>query len=495
MQQISLRENLTYLLSTLLLIASFSSIASTNNQNVYSKASNEVLIKKTDEIIKLYTDPDWFSGSVVIFKDNKVIYDKSFGLADIEKKVKNTSSTRTRIGSINKHFTAALIMQKVQSGQLSLDDKLEKFQLGFPKNVANKITVRHLLKHTSGFADIFNREYYETYRSLKTINDKLPLLRNKSLISEPGKEFNYSNYGYIVLGAILEKIEQKSFQAIITDNILNIIKADNTVYDLTENIDNKAKSYHFSPLGEKIDRTSRLENLTPDGGMYSTPYDLALFYSKLFYSNQLLNDQSKAMMKNHYKETIKPWAEFLGSDKTKIISYGGGPGVSAAVEVLIKDKFMVIALANTDGVVAERITQRVTEVYQGKEYKKVILPLGIFAKSLLDKKGSAYFIENAKHEFYQAGYNDFKSRSLKFTARPLNKLGFSLINNNQIDKAISVFIVNTKLFPTEPNTFDSLALAYEKIGDKTKALTNYKQALLLDSNLESAKEALLRLSQ
>jgi CubicO group peptidase (beta-lactamase class C family) len=472
----------------LLLTNAANTSATTGNKNTDLKVSNEILINKTDEIIKQYTDPGWFSGSLVIFKGDKVIYDKSFGLADIDKKVKNTSATKVRIGSINKHFTAALVMQQIQSGKISLDDTLAKFELGFPKNIAEKITVRHLLKHTSGFADIFNNEYFKTYQSLKTINDKLPLLIDKPLISEPGKKYNYSNYGYIVLGAILEKLENKNFQLIINENILKVIKADNTSYALTDNVNNKAKSYQFTPIGKKIDRTSRLENITPDGGMYSTPYDLALFYSKLLYSNQLLNDQSKAIMSNRYKESIKPWSEFLNSDKARWRSYGGGPGVSAAVEVLVKDQLMVIALANTDEVVAERITQRVIEVYQGKQYKKVMLPLGLFAKILLDKKGEIYFLDNAKREFLQAGYDDYGPR-------PLNKLGHALIDNNQVNHAISIFIANTKIFPEEPNTFDSLAYAYEKTENNQKALLNYKKALSLDLDFKSAKEAILRLKQ
>ena len=149
---------------------------------------------------------------------------------------------------------------------------------------------------------------------------------------------------------------------------------------------------------------------------------------------------------------------------------------------------MVIALANTDDVVAERITQRVIEVYQGKQYKKVTLPLGLFAIKLLEEKGDIYFIENAKQEFLRAGYDDI-------TPRPLNKLGFALIEKNQLNQAISVFIANTKIFPQEPNTFDSLAFAYEKAEDKAKALLNYQKALSLDSNFESAKEAVLRLNQ
>lgn len=444
----------------------------TLQNKIETLTSNELLINKTDEIIKQYTDAGWFSGSLVIFKQDKVIYDKSFGLADIENKIKNTSATKTRIGSINKHFTAALVMQKIQSGKISLDDKLEKFELGFPKHIAEKITVRHLLQHRAGFADIFSNEYFETYSSLKTIDDKLPLLIDKPLISEPGAKFNYSNYGYIVLGAILEKLDKKSFQLIIQENILTIIKADNTKYALTENVEDKAKSYHFSPLGQKIDRTDRLENITPDGGMYSTPYDLALFYSKLLYSNQLLSDESKSLMINGYKESIKPWSEFLNSDTAKWTSYGGGPGVSAAVEILIKDRVMVIALANTDDVVAERISQRVVEVYQRKQYKKVMLPLGIFAIKLLDEKGNIYFVENAKREFLEAGYK-------KFAPRPLNKLGFALIENNQLDHAISVFSTNTKLFPADGNLQDSLGEAYLKAGLLKLAVKSFDRAIEL----------------
>jgi CubicO group peptidase (beta-lactamase class C family) len=435
-------------------------------------SADELLVNKTDEIIKQYTDVDWFSGSVVIFKEDKVIYDKSFGYADIENKVNNTSAMKIRIGSINKHFTAALVMQKIQSGDLSLDDKLEKFGLGFPKDIAKKITIRHLLQHRAGFADIFNNEYFKTYRSLKSINDKIPLLLDKPLISKPGTKFNYSNYGYIVLVAILEKIEKKNFQQIINENILNVIKADNTKYDLTENVIDKARSYNFTPLGKKIDKTDSLENITPDGGMYSTPYDLALFYSKLLYSNELLNDASKAMIINGYKESTKPWSEFLESNTARWRSYGGGPGVSAAVEVLIKDKLMVIALANTDDVVAERISQRVVEVYQGKQYKKVMLPQGLFATKLLEEKGHVYFVDNAKREFLQAGY-DNKS------ARPLNKLGFAFIENNQLDQAISVFTANTKIFPADGNLQDSLGEAYLKAGSLKLAAKSFERAIEL----------------
>lgn len=480
-------KNVLYAAAACLLLTAAACASNLDNSIVHqSNEANERLVLKTDEIVKRYVESNWFSGSVVILKSGEVIYDKSFGFADIENGIANTSNTKIRIGSINKHYTAVLVMQKVQSGQMTLDDTLDKFELGFPAVIAEKITVRHLLRHTSGFADIFNDEYMRTYQKLKTINDKLPLLIDKPLISVPGEKYNYSNYGYIVLGAILEKVENKPFKSIIENNILSVIGAKNTDYALTDQVDGKALSYRFSPTGKKVNSTHMLENLTPDGGMYSTPYDLALFYSKLFYSNELINDEMKAIMGNGYKQRDRVWSQILESDKAKWSSYGGGPGVSAAVEVLIKDKLLVMVLANTDGLVAEHISQRIVDVYKKKEYEAIELPMGLFAANILKDKGRDYLLANPKQIFADAGYKNIKPR-------PLNKLGFALMNEGEHKNALAVFITNTKLFPNEPNAFDSLAYAYEKAGDKANAIANYKVALSLDSNFKSALEGLARL--
>lgn len=441
--------------SAILLLSSGTIYASGSNNIQDEGAANKALISKTDEIIKQYTAPGWFSGSVMILRGKDVIYDKSFGYSDIEEKVKNTSNTKIRIGSINKHYTATLVLQKVQSGSLSLDDTLDKFDLGFEKDIAKKITVRHLLQHRAGFADMSILEYFRNYRKMKTINDKLPLLVNKPLNSEPGEEYNYSNYGYIVLGAILEKLEEKSFKEIIADNLIDVIDAKNTIYDLTENVKGKAQSYQFNALGQKVNRTSRLENITPDGGMYATTYDIAHFYYELFYGEKLLNDNFKAVLGNGYKDSARTWSEILLSDKAQWSSYGGGQGVSAAAEIIIKDKLMVIVLANTDGNVAELISQRIADAYKTNDYEEITLPVGLFVNNLLNTKGSQYFADHAKEALFAAGYT-------KIGPRPLNKLGFALLDDKQTDKAISVFIANNKLFPDVAFTFDSMAMAIIK---------------------------------
>lgn len=247
----------------------------------------------------------------------------------------------------------------VQSGRLSLDDTLAKFELGFANEIASRVTVRQLLQHTSGFADVFTDEYIKTYRELKGINDKLPLLQDSQLIAEPGSEYHYSNYGYIVLGAILEKRENRPFQNILEDNILKVIGANNTDYKLTELVENKARSYQVAEDGSKTDKTDILENVTPDGGMYATASDIGLFYSKLLYSNELLNDKYKVIMATGYKNSDKSWTDILNSDTAHWNLYGGAPGVSAAVEVAIKERFIVVVLANTGNQVAERMSEKI----------------------------------------------------------------------------------------------------------------------------------------
>ena len=350
--------NLTVVVKALIMMLA------TLSQASFANPADQKIVEATEEIVSRYTKDEWFSGSIAIERDGQRFYSKSVGFADISKQIENRAQTKIRIGSINKHYTAVLILQKVQAGQLSLDDRLAKFSLGFSKEIGDQVTIRHLLRHTSGFDDLFNDEYLATYRSLLDINAKMPLLRDKPLLSKPGTQYKYSNYGYIVLGAILEKLEQKPFKQILENHIFTPIGVSDTHYELTDAVMGKARSYRYYTDRPKADKTDILENVTPDGGMYSTPNDIISFYSNLFYSNNLLNDEYKAVLASNYKTPTKAWSEIANSPTAAWSSYGGAPGVSAAAEILIKDKLIVVVLANTDGLVAEKISQEIVSTYK-----------------------------------------------------------------------------------------------------------------------------------
>lgn len=456
-------------------------------QNAFSQDLDGFL-ESVDNIVEPYADAGWFTGTVAIYHSDRVVYQRSDGYADVDARQPNTAETKIRIGSINKHYTAALILRLVQRGVFGLDDPLEKFDLGFPAEIAEKVTVRQLLGHRSGFEDLFTEEYINNYQTLKTIDDKLPLLMNSPLRFEPGTDQAYSNYGYIVLGAVIERTMGESFGEVLEDEILEPIGALHTDYALTDEVEDKALSYTYTWTGRKEDVTDRLENLTPDGGMYASASDLVRFFSALFYSDAIINDQMKILLMTGYRDTDRSWSDIVNDPKSIRVSYGGGPGVSAAVELLLRDRLFIVVLANTDGLVAERISQRITTAFRGEDPKAAQLPLSVFAYRYLLEAGDEAFLSGIGSKLQGAGYKDFSDR-------PLNKLGFELLDLGEEDQAISVFKANCELFPKEANTFDSLAYAYAGAGKTGLAIAYYEQALRVDPSFESARDGLKKLTQ
>lgn len=451
-------------------------------------ASKEDIARQAKAIARAYQDMGWFSGVVLLAEQGEPFYREAFGYADIEKKASNTLATKFRIGSINKDYTAVLVLQMVESGKLSLEDKLEQFRLGFPAEVAGKISIRQLLSHTAGFGDIFIPEYMNNIRAYKDINDILPLLRDEPLAYEPGTDQRYSNYGYIVLGAILEKASGKSFETLLRENIFNPLGAQNTHYQIAENIEGEARSYRFLLNGEKADHTGQLEYPTPDGGMYSTAAELLDFFQALFYTEKLISDESKALIFNDYASDGPAWEEIMEQDGAMQGFAGGGPGVSAVMMFLLKENLMCIVLANTDEDIAEEIARRIGQAAFGRPVKEARLPAGNYLYSALKKQGGEQFKKNLGTLLAEGGYESLSPMAL-------NRLGYRLLNQEKTQDAIEVFRINTDLYPGEANPWDSLAEAYLRAGDKEAALKYYRKALEVDPDFPSAKRMVKELGE
>lgn len=444
-------------------------------------ASREEIARQAKAIARAYHDMGWFSGVVLLADQGQPFYQEAFGYADIEAETPNTLSTKFRIGSINKDYTAVLVLQMVEAGMLSLDDKLEQFRLGFPAEAAGKITIRQLLSHTSGFADIFVPEYLDDIRAYKSIGDILPLLRDKPLAYEPGTDQQYSNYGYIVLGAILEKVSGKSYEYLLQENIFRILGAQNTHCRIAEEIEGEARSYRFTLSGEKEDHTSQLEYPTPDGGMYSTAAEQLDFFQALFYTDKLISDESKALIFNDYATDGPSWEEIMQLEGAMQGFAGGGPGVSAVVMFLLKENIMFIVLANTDGNIAEEIARRIGQAASGRAVEQARLPLENFLYAALKKEGGQQFRQHLKGLLDEGGYGSL-------TPMELNRLGYQLLGQEKKQDAIEVFRINTELFPNEANPWDSLAEAYLWAGDEESALKCYRKALEIDPDFPGARE-------
>ena len=210
---------------------------------------------KMDEYLNLLESKDKVMGTVSIFKDGKEVYTKSMGYASVENSIKNTSSTKYRIGSITKTYTATVIMKLVEDKKLSLETTIDKF---FPeiKN-SNKITIEMLLRHRSGIVNLTNVPEYNDYMYTKVSQEEM-IKKITALGSSfnPNEKFEYSNSNYILLGVIAEKTTKKGLGQLYTEYIMKPLGIKNEFYGAKIDIkNNEANSYVYANKWTKAGET------------------------------------------------------------------------------------------------------------------------------------------------------------------------------------------------------------------------------------------------
>lgn len=266
-----------------------------------------------------------------IIKDGKLIYAKGYGMANMEYNIPNTENSVFRIGSTSKQFTAACIIRLVQQGKLSLDNTLDEFYPDFPA-YAKKISVRHLLNHTSGIRDylvlsylkgLSNNDYY-------TNDDVMQWLTHQTNLNfQPGDEHLYSNSGYWLLGQIVNKAAGIPMADYAEKEIFKPLDMTHTQFytDHTQIVKNRASGYRPDKNGGyKIDMTTL--DLIGDGGIFTTINDLKK-WDDAFYKSDVLNRQFWDMMTQqgvlNNGDTIKyACGLFIGTHNgLKTVSHGG----------------------------------------------------------------------------------------------------------------------------------------------------------------------------
>jgi len=284
-------------------------------------------------------------------------------------------------------------------------------------------------------------------------------------VFEPGEKRSYSNYGYIVLGAILEKVLEKPFDEILDKNIFQRLKLKNTSFTINKNALNQSTRYTYL-YDSSHKAVGMTEHASPDGGIESSVVDVQKFYRELFYGNRLLTRSKKSTEKAFIKED-KSWQ-----------AYGGGLGVSSAVEIDLDSGYEIIVLANTDKLVAEFISGRVQAFIKTGKYEP-IKPLAInYAYRFYIKNGKAGFYKDFKQAYKENNYN-------QFIGRTINELGMQLVSTKSWDEAFDIFSYLVLLFPKAPQAYDGLAFAHHTKGDSAKAFKIFSTALTLKPNFKS----------
>ena len=172
-----------------------------------------------------------FNGSVLVAKDGEILFAKGYGLANAEHQVPNTPETKFRLGSITKQFTAMAILILQEQSKLKVEDPIGKYLADAPK-AWEGVTIHHLLTHTSGVPSYTDDPSYgKKMTQPETVKSMIARFKDKPLEFEPGEKFHYSNSGYFLLGAIIEKVSGKSYEAFLKEAIFDPLGMTDTGYD------------------------------------------------------------------------------------------------------------------------------------------------------------------------------------------------------------------------------------------------------------------------
>lgn len=319
-----------------------------------------------DQLAQKAAATDQFAGAVLIAKNGRPVFSKAYGLADRDRRVPNTLDTRFRIGSMNKMFTAVAVMQLVQTGKLRLDAPVGTYLPAYPnKDVASKVTIAQLLSHTGGTGDIFGPEYEPHRLQLRTVQDYVNLYGARAPEFEPGTKFAYSNYGFVLLGAIVEKVSGASYYDFVNRHVYKPagMTASGSEPESVA-VPNRAVGYTEQDGAWKSAADTLPYRASPAGGGYSTVGDMLKFANAL-QGNRLLDAEHTALL-----TTVQPGAKnptyaygfgsFLKNGTQCFGHNGGAPGMNGDLEICPANGYVVVALANVDPPAASRLSDFIT---------------------------------------------------------------------------------------------------------------------------------------
>jgi CubicO group peptidase (beta-lactamase class C family) len=330
--------------------------------------SESELIAAARKKLSEETAADRFSGAALIAKNGRTVFAQAYGLADRKKKTPNTLKTRFRLGSMNKMFTAVATLQLVQSGKLDLKAPFGNYLTDYPnKDVASKVTIEQLLSHTGGTGDIFGPEFDKNRLQLKTLQDYVKLYGNRGPEYAAGSRWQYSNYGFLLLGVLIEKVSGQSYYDYVRDHIFKPAGMSGTASEPEDQlVANRSIGYtRFGGDSLRPNTDTLPYRGTSAGGGYSTVEDLSKFATAL-QTNKLLDAKHTELLTTGKVETPGGGKYAYGFQEAVVnglrcFGHGGGaPGMNGELKICPGSGYVVAVLANLDPPAASRVADFIT---------------------------------------------------------------------------------------------------------------------------------------
>ena len=323
------------------------------------------------EYLSRATDSGLFTGTVAVAKDDKVVFGRGYGMADLAYDVPNTSQTRFDIGSVSKTFTAAVVLWLQDRGKLRVEDAICKYLDNCP-DAWRPVSVRHLLTHTSGILNYTELPDYFEDRALESfLPNAIDRIRQMPLQFPPGDRFAYSNTGYKLLQEIVQKASGQRYEDLIQARILDPLGMRSTGFLERPNIRHAIVKNLATGYTDGVGPLELAPWVHPNsgGGIYSTAEDMCLWGQALL-AGRLLSAQASS-------EAFTPgegnygygWFVFRNGKRPFATHSGNIPGFGATLVLYLDQRLSIFVASNLDTAPTNRIQDDIAKIIFGESYE------------------------------------------------------------------------------------------------------------------------------
>jgi len=334
-------------------------------------------VKEYDRLMSDMFNEDGPGAVALIVKDGKTIYRKAFGMANLELEVKMTPVNIFRIGSITKQFTASAILKLRDEGKLSLDDDITKYLVDYPTH-GHKISIKHLLTHTSGIKSYTGMEEWtaETRKKAFTPEELIEFFKFQPMEFKPGEQWSYNNSAYFILGYIIELVSGMTYEEYIDTNFFKPLEMTNSYYGSTSRII-KNRAYGYNKINDEYINADYLSMTQPysAGALLSTVDDLYKWYSSVMddkvISRTSREEAQSTYILNNGEKTGYGYGWAIGNIQgSPTISHDGGiNGFLTSSIYLTEEDLFVAVFSNCNCNSPGNIAIKMAAIALGKPYK------------------------------------------------------------------------------------------------------------------------------
>lgn len=449
-----------------------------------------------DRLLTSYYDLGLLNGAVLVADHGQVIYEKGFGYANMEWQVPNTPDTKFRIASVTKTFTAVLVLQQVAAGKIRLDAPIAEYIPEYRKDTAAKVTIRHLLTHTSGIPTYVGKDMNDVARPVANA-EFLARYCSRDLESEPGAKWAYNNCGYFMLAMILERVTGKKYAELLREGVTAPAGMNDTGIDDGRVVLTKRAYGYDKDLVRKYVTADFVEMSTAfgTGDVYSTAEDLFRF-DRALYADKLLPTDLRRQMFTPGPGGRSGFAWFVrkaGPDEPSagdtLQSHEGHLwGFFTYVTRIPERQALVVVIDNTGLDEFDTITDQVLHILYRGTFTMPKRPVADVIAPTILRDGVAAGLAQYR-ELKRTGPEQYR-----FSSGELSGLGWQLIGAGRAKDAIEVFKENVAQFPDRWSVHYGLGEAYRGDGQKALALEQYDKTLKISPNNPMALQAMRQLN-